>query len=105
MAKGSKVLKNVPPPDPPKKPLTAFFLFRKEVYDEVKEENPTSKITKLTQIIGEKWRALEEEERKAYETEYVKLRDKYHRDLENYEMTYGKMDSKIKRSKKAKLRE
>lgn len=39
-------------PLPPKKALTAFFLFRGEVYDDVKLKNPNSKITELTKIIG-----------------------------------------------------
>jgi hypothetical protein len=29
-------------PLPPKKPLSAFFLFRGEVYEDVKEKNPNA---------------------------------------------------------------
>jgi hypothetical protein len=32
-------------PDPPKKALCAFFLYRMEVYDKVKAENPGARIT------------------------------------------------------------
>ncbi len=42
-------------PAPPKKPLSAFFLYRGEVYDKVRDENPTYKITELTKLISVMW--------------------------------------------------
>ncbi len=47
-------------PAPPKKPLSAFFLFRGEVYDNVKGKNPNAKITELTKIISEMWGKVDE---------------------------------------------
>ena len=40
-----KVSVNIIEPAPPKKPLSAFFLYRQEVYAEVKSKHPDSKIT------------------------------------------------------------
>lgn len=51
----TKVISLFIQPAPPKKPLSAFFLYRGEVYDDVKAKNPTSKITELTKIISEMW--------------------------------------------------
>jgi hypothetical protein len=45
---------------PLKKPLSAFFLFRGEVYDNVKGKNPNAKITELTKIISEMWGKVDE---------------------------------------------
>lgn len=41
----TKVMDLVMQPAPPKKPLSAFFLFRGEVYEDVKAKNPGAKIT------------------------------------------------------------
>jgi hypothetical protein len=42
-------------PAAPKRALSAFFLFRGEVYNQVKNDNPESKITELTKIISTMW--------------------------------------------------
>ena len=57
-------------PKPPKKALSAFFLFRQEVYDQVKGENPEAGITKITQIISEKWKTVSEDTKARLEVKY-----------------------------------
>ena len=47
-------------PAPPKRPLAPFFLYKQDVYEQVKKENPDSKITELTKIIAEKWKKVDE---------------------------------------------
>lgn len=49
-----------------KKPLTPFFLFRAEVYEKVKTDNPTSKVADLAKIIGEMWSKVDEEVKSRY---------------------------------------
>ena len=49
---GVKVIFLLFQPAPPKKPLSAFFLYRAEVYEDVKGKNPNAKITELTKIIS-----------------------------------------------------
>jgi hypothetical protein len=48
-------------PEPPKKALSSFFLYRKEVYEKVKGENPDAKITELTKIISDMWNSESKE--------------------------------------------
>lgn len=43
-------------PDPPKKALCPFFLYRSDVYNQVKKENPDLRITDLTRLIGDMWK-------------------------------------------------
>ena len=39
-------------PDPPKRPLSAFLLFRGDVFSEVRAQNPRCRVTELTTIIA-----------------------------------------------------
>ena len=94
--------KNAPPPEPPKKPLTAFFQFRKDVYNEVKEENPDLKITKITELIGERWRNLSTVEKTKYESQYTKEKKQYDKEKEKYEGKYGKIEAKPKKTRRVK---
>lgn len=48
------------------KPLCSYMLFVKTVRPRVAAENPTLKCTELGKKMGEMWRALSEEEKKAY---------------------------------------
>ena len=47
------------PPEPPKKALCPFFLYRMDVYDYIKDEHPNLRITEITKIIGEMWKILD----------------------------------------------
>ena len=59
------------PPEPPKKALCAFFLYRMDIYQYVKNEHPTLRMTETTRIIGDMWKYLEERLRERYEQEYA----------------------------------
>ncbi|KAL4462729.1 hypothetical protein ABPG74_000559 [Tetrahymena malaccensis] len=89
-------------PAPPKRPLSAFFLFKQHNYDQVKKENPNAKITELTSMIAEKWKSVGEKEKKKYETLQSEAKAKYEKDMQAYEKKYGKPEKqkKIKKSKK-----
>ena len=50
----------------PKKRMTAYFLFQKEMREITKTENPGLKLTDLAKKMGEKWRALTTEEKTDY---------------------------------------
>lgn len=47
-------------PPAPKRALSAFFLYRGEVYDKVKTENPNAKITEITKIISDMWKTVDQ---------------------------------------------
>lgn len=57
-------------PAPPKRPLSAFFLFREEVYDKVKSDNPSAKITELTKIISDMWKNIDQAHKDRLEAKY-----------------------------------
>lgn len=63
-------------PAPPKRPLSAFFLFREEVYDKVKSENPSAKITELTKIISELWKNVDQTTKERLEAKYQENKEK-----------------------------
>lgn len=50
-------------PQPPKKAMCAFFLYRMDIYPQVKDQFPGYRITEITRQIGEMWKKLPPEER------------------------------------------
>jgi hypothetical protein len=36
------------PPEPPRKALCAFFLYRLDIYESIKEEHPSLRMTEIT---------------------------------------------------------
>lgn len=69
------------PTQPPKKPLTAYFLFMDEQRPSVKEENPGAKIGELAKIIGAKWKELDEESKVVYVEQANKAKEAYLKQL------------------------
>lgn len=59
-------------PPAPKRALSAFFLYRAEVYDRVKADNPTAKITQITKIISDMWGNVDQATKDRLEAEYQK---------------------------------
>lgn len=55
-----------------KRPLTPFFMFRGEVYDKVKSDNPEAKQADLSKIIGDMWHKVDADTKNRLETEYAK---------------------------------
>lgn len=66
-------------PEPPKKALTAFFLFREQVYDDVKKDNPDARVTEITKIISEMWNNLDTDEKEKLSQQYRKNKEKYNK--------------------------
>lgn len=62
----SKPIKSRNPPEPPKKALTAFFLYRQDVYDSVRRDNPEAKVTEMSRIISDMWNGLDRKEKDVY---------------------------------------
>lgn len=85
------------PVQPPKRALTAFFLYRQEVYDEVKKDNPEAKITEITKIIGEMWRNATQKTKDRLTKQYLKNKENYEEQKVGYEKRFGKIQVKKKR--------
>jgi len=81
----------------PKKPLTAFLLFSGSVREQARAENPELKMTKIAGVIGQKWKALSEEEQKKWSEIAVKQKADYqtvlaeYKQSENYRTFQAKM--------------
>ena len=82
---------------PPKRPLSAFFIFKQECYDQVKRENPTLRITDLTRLISERWRDLDPQTKAYYEKKNEEAKVLYEQQVALFEATYGKIQKKTRK--------
>ena len=89
------------PPEPPKKALCAFFLYRQDIYEYIKQENPTMRITEITKVIGDMWKCLDPDLKGRYEMEYEINRKDAAQKRAEYESNWGRQ-SKSRKSKKVK---
>lgn len=98
------VKENNDKPQPPKRPLSAFFLFRQDKYKDVTSANPDKKVGDITKIIAEEWNKLSDERKKQYQAHYTTSKVKYDQELKEYVNKYGKVEKKkkIKRGGKDK---
>ena len=51
----------------PKKPSTSYFMFMAATREKVKAKNPEASTTKLSQLLGEQWRALTPDAKAVFE--------------------------------------
>lgn len=89
-------------PAPPKKPLTAFFIYKGDIYETIKKENPDLKMTELTKIISEKWNSIDAATKSKYEKKNEEAKEKYEKELKAYVAKYGEIEKKKRKSKKGK---
>ena len=61
MVKDSK-----PAAEPPRKKLTAYFMFLKEERQTVACDNPGMKLTDISKVMGKKWREMTDEKKEEY---------------------------------------
>merc|ERR1712228_937234 len=59
----------------PKRPLTSYFLYAKDVRAATKEEFPNKPITEIAKEISKKWKLLTEEEKKPFNDESIALKE------------------------------
>ncbi len=64
----------------PKKPATSFVLFSNTVREQVKAENPGIAFLDLGKKLGEMWRDMQPEAKKAYVEQATAQKDKYLQD-------------------------
>ncbi|KAI3943158.1 hypothetical protein MKW92_021425 [Papaver armeniacum] len=60
-----------------KKPSSAYVLWCKDQWAEVKKENPDAEFKEVSNILGSKWKNVTEEEKKPYEEKYQADREAY----------------------------
>lgn len=79
--------------------MSAFFLYKQEVYPEVKKKNPETKITQITQIISEMWKGVDADTKARFEKLAEKKKQEYDNDKKTYEDKYGKIAKKPRKKK------
>jgi hypothetical protein len=80
----------------PKRALTSYFLYAKEVREATKVEFPNLPITQIAKEISKKWNVLTEEEKKPYNEEAARLKEKYKLTLSEYQGSEAQQRFKIK---------
>mmetsp|Transcript_22284 Transcript_22284/g.25802 ORF Transcript_22284/g.25802 Transcript_22284/m.25802 type:complete len:118 (-) Transcript_22284:202-555(-) len=89
-------------PAPPKKPLTAFFIYKGDIYQQIKKENPDMKMTELTKVISEKWNNVDAATKSKYEKKNEEAKERYEKELKEYIAEHGEPDKKKRGKKKGK---
>ncbi|KAL9242921.1 hypothetical protein vseg_016878 [Gypsophila vaccaria] len=60
-----------------KRPASAYALWCKDVYSEIKKENPEADFKEMSNLMGSKWKSLTVEEKKPYEDQYQAEKEAY----------------------------
>ncbi|CAH9106640.1 unnamed protein product [Cuscuta europaea] len=60
-----------------KKPATAYLLWCKDQWNEVKKENPKAEFKEVTNLLAAKWKTISAEEKKPYEEKYQSEKEMY----------------------------
>ncbi|KKK18868.1 hypothetical protein P175DRAFT_0508373 [Aspergillus ochraceoroseus IBT 24754] len=71
-------------PNAPKRGLSAYMFFANDNRDKVREENPGISFGQVGKMLGEKWKALSETERKPYEDKAAADKKRYEDEKASY---------------------
>eukprot|EP01083_Nonionella_stella_P040002 108789_1 len=80
----------------PKRPLTSYFLYAKEVREATKQEFPNKSITEIAKEISKKWKVLTEDEKVSYNEEAARLKEVYKKQIQEYEGSDAQIEFKKK---------
>ena len=84
-----------------KRPMNAYMHFCAETREEVKKENPDAKAKDILHLLGEKWKALSDEEKTKYNDLAAKDKERYEKECKEKGVDNHKNKKKNK-SKKEK---
>lgn len=74
-------------------------MFKDDIFQKVKEENPNRRVIELTKIISDKWRAVDEKTRTEYYNRSLEAQKQYEKDTKEYEDNYAKGKNKKRKNK------
>jgi len=89
-------------PNKPKRNMSAFFLYSNANRERVKTEHPEAKFGDIAKILSQEYKALPEKEKKQWEDLAEKDKERYKREMEDYEPPSDDSDDDGKRRKKKK---
>jgi hypothetical protein len=96
--------------EPPKRPLTAYFLFLADVRGDLFKTHPKTSVADITRLAGypnpnrfirERWRTIDPKTKSGYQRRANEIREKYELDRQVYEEEHGPIKRK-RRTKKEK---
>ena len=87
----------------PKRPAMPYHFFQKEIRPRLKEANPTLSAADVTKLIGAKWKALPDNERRCYQNEADGDRIRYEREMTEWKEKLG--PEKVKEMEEAAIAE
>lgn len=71
-------------PDAPKRSLSAYMFFANENRDVVRAENPGISFGQVGKLLGEKWKALDADEKSPYESKAAADKKRYEKEKAEY---------------------
>ncbi|MFA6165785.1 MAG: hypothetical protein WC700_04155 [Gemmatimonadaceae bacterium] len=71
-------------PQAPRKPLTAYFLFAKDTRPQIVHDNPTARVTEVSQRIATAWAQSVDEVHAEYQAAAEADRQRYHAEMAAY---------------------
>jgi len=87
---------------PPKRPLSAFFLFKDEKFGNLVAANPTLKVCDIMTLIANQWKQESEESKNAYQQRYSIAKREFDEKMKAYVALHGKPPKKQKKIRKGK---
>ncbi|OGM42139.1 non-histone chromosomal protein 6 [Aspergillus bombycis] len=83
-AKGTRVERKKKDPNAPKRGLSAYMFFANDNREKVREENPGISFGQVGKMLGEKWKALSDTERRPYEEKAAADKKRYEDEKASY---------------------
>jgi len=88
----------------PKRALSAFMFFAQEWRPKLAEDNPDAGFGDLGKLVGEKWKELTASEKKPYDKLNKEDKDRYAKELKEYEDEHGPIPKKAKKKPAGKAK-
>ncbi|ORZ09218.1 hypothetical protein BCR42DRAFT_455148 [Absidia repens] len=76
-------------PNAPKGPGNVFFLYCRMEREHFKDELPTENLGEVTRLLGQKWKAMTDDEKKKYYDIYDREQEEYQRAMKSYKEAGG----------------
>lgn len=89
-------------PPPPKRPLTPYMRYNRQMWESVKAANPTMGVCEISATIGRMWRELGPEEKQRHNDDYTLDKARYDEEIKAYLKATGLRSSDLVKAKPKK---
>ncbi|KAJ6096204.1 high mobility group box domain-containing protein [Penicillium sp. IBT 16267x] len=91
-AKPERATRRKKDPNAPKRGLSAYMFFANDNRENVREENPGISFGQVGKVLGEKWKALSDSERKPYDDKATADKKRYEEEKTKYQASLAAGD-------------